>query len=511
MKKYYQILSAVLSIVLTGTVICASAYAEDNSMANYNTITTESKELSQDISSANSSAPLDVLDIYNAHMAAQTVEPPVDDSIYRESWGIDVSRYQGNIDWFAVKASGVDFAIINAGYGKEAYQEDPCFRKNVEGAQAAGIDCGAYWYSYATTVEEAYQEAETCYQVIKDYDFTFPIYFDVEEPFLFNMTTAQVSAIVDAFCTRLEEKGCYVGVYSCASILTSRVYESVLDKYAVWVAHYTEGHPDFYGNYGMWQYTSNGLDQVNGITGSGLDLNHCYINYPYLIKGSSTQIPEPPQVTPPNDTDPNITAKGITVSEWQGNINWQNVAASGVDYAVIRAGYGQYASQKDRYFDKNYYEAKAAGLGVGAYWYSYAKTPEEALREAEVFCDIIDGYQYEYPLYFDIEDAALYGLTTQEVTAIIDAFCSYVESKGYYIGVMSTTSFMNSSFDASIYQKYAVCILQTGCSKPDFSRFFGMWQYSHTGCINGVKGEVALSYCYDEYPGIMKRVHLNGF
>lgn len=525
MKRYSHVLSVVLSIVIAGSAVCTYSYADEVSSVNYSTISAESKDLTQDgrllspdtASTANAvqnnessgmqEILFDVFDIYNAHIAASIPENPQED-IYRETWGIDVSQWQGDIDWQYVKESGVDFAIIRAGYGKEATQEDPKFRQNVEEAQAAGIDCGTYWYSYALTVEEAYQEADVCYQIIKDYDFTYPIYFDIEDESQKYLTTAQVSAIIDAFCTRLQEQGCYVGLYSYASFLTTRVYDSVLEKYDIWVAHYTNAsHPDFNGDYGMWQYTSDGASLVNGIYSAGLDLNHCYINYPYVISGGHGTEP----VVPPQNDDPDATAKGINVSEWQGKIDWNAVAANNVDFAIIRAGYGRYESQEDAYFEQNYNGAKAAGLDVGTYWYSYARTPEEAIREAQVFCSVIDGYQFEYPLYMNIEESVVSGLSNAEVTAIADAFCSYVESNGYYIGIISSTEFMNNRFEDSIFKKYAVWVSQFGVSAPDFSGFYGMWQYSVTGIVDGIYGEVACNFCYDDYPKIMKSVHLNGF
>lgn len=524
MKRYSKIISSILSVVIAGSSVCVPVSAEEGSSVNYSTSSSESKDPVQnssvvsapaaDVQTGSASSgevPFDVFDIYSAHIAAASNDVPPDDDIYRESWGIDVSQWQGDINWQLVKESGVDFAIIRSGYGKELYQEDPKFRQNMEGAQAAGIDCGTYWYSYALTVEEAYQEAEVCYEIIKDYDFTYPVYFDIEDPSQMNLSTAEVSAIVEAFCTRLREKGCYVGVYSCASFLTTKIYDSVLEKYDVWVAHYTNASkPDFYGDYGMWQYTSNGADQVNGIYSNGLDLNHCYINYPYVITGTS-QTPVKPPVTPPSDVDTDITAKGIDVSEWQGKIDWDAVAADNIDFAIIRAGYGQYESQTDSFFVQNYTNAKAAGLDVGAYWYSYARTPEEAVKEAEVFCKVIDGCQFEYPLYMNIEDTVVSGLSNAEVTAIADAFCSYVESKGYFIGVMSSVEFMNSRLDSSFFNDYAVWIAQYGTSVPGFSRFYGMWKYSITGVTDGIVGAVGCNYCYDDYPEIMKSAHLNGF
>lgn len=524
MKRYSRIVSSILSIVIAGLSVCMSANAEETSSVNYSILSSECKDQDKNLSVASASAadvvpdvmssgelPFDVFDIYNAHMAAESgTVPDVPEDIYRESWGIDVSQWQGDINWQYVKDSGVDFAIIRSGYGKELNQEDPKFRQNMAGAQAAGIDCGTYWYSYALTVEEAYQEAEVCYEIIKDYDFTYPVYFDIEDPSQMNLSTAEISAIVEAFCTRLKEKGCYVGVYSCASFLTTKIYDSVLEKYDVWVAHYTNADkPDFYGDYGMWQYTSNGASQVNGIYSESLDLDHCYINYPYVIAGN-IQTPENP-ITPPANNDQDITAKGIDVSVWQGDIDWKAVAADDVGFAVIRAGYGMYESQTDSFFEKNYTNAKAAGLDVGAYWYSYAKTPEEAVKEAEVFCKVIEGCRFEYPLYVNIEESVVSGLSNDEVKAIADAFCSYVESKGYFIGIMGSVELMNSRFDDSVFKKYAVWISQFGVPAPAFSRFYGMWQYSASGAVSGISGAVDCNYCYDDYPEIIKNAHLNGF
>ena len=100
--------------------------------------------------------------------------------------GIDVSQHQGNIDFGKVKAAGYDFVIIRAGYGKYASQKDPYFEQNYAGAKAAGLNVGAYWYSYADSTANAKLEAEACLQVIKGKTFEYPIYFDLEERSQFN-------------------------------------------------------------------------------------------------------------------------------------------------------------------------------------------------------------------------------------------------------------------------------------------------------------------------------------
>ena len=95
--------------------------------------------------------------------------------------GIDVSSWQGNIDFAKVKASGIDFVIIRAGYGRETRQNDNCFEVNYRNAKAAGLDVGAYWYSYADSAEDAVKEAKACMEVIKGKKFEYPIFFDLEE------------------------------------------------------------------------------------------------------------------------------------------------------------------------------------------------------------------------------------------------------------------------------------------------------------------------------------------
>ena len=92
--------------------------------------------------------------------------------------GIDVSRYQGKIDWKQVAADGVTFAILQAGYGREISQKDPTFETNYAGAKAAGIKVGAYWYSYADTVSRAKQEAAAFLKAIEGKEFDLPLFFD---------------------------------------------------------------------------------------------------------------------------------------------------------------------------------------------------------------------------------------------------------------------------------------------------------------------------------------------
>lgn len=204
--------------------------------------------------------------------------------------------------------------------------------------------------------------------------------------------------------------------------------------------------------------------------------------------------------------------RGIDVSKYQGNIDWNAVKAAGNDFAIIRAGYGKYASQKDPYFEQNMRNAKAAGVACGAYWYSYAVTPAEAKQEAEVFASIVQGYQFEYPLVLDIEDSTQTKLSKEQVSAIIQAFCDTMESKGYYISLYSYASFLNSYVYQSVLEDYDIWVAHFGVSRPSYSKTsYGMWQYSSTGSVSGISGNVDLDYSYKCYPNLMTKYHLNGF
>lgn len=182
--------------------------------------------------------------------------------------GIDVSRYQSDIDWQKVKAAGVQFAIIKAGYGKYAYQEDPCFEDNIEGAYNAGIPVGVYWYSYADTVAEAKQEAEVCLTVIKPYKdmITLPVFFDQEyEPAILAAGNSIRTQCCVAFIKAIEAAGYKAGLYGSQDWLDNKIDDSQIPATAtVWVAQYGD-KCTYKGRYTIWQYTSSG--KVNGISG----------------------------------------------------------------------------------------------------------------------------------------------------------------------------------------------------------------------------------------------------
>lgn len=206
--------------------------------------------------------------------------------------GIDVSEWQGDIEWTKIKT---DFVIIRAGYGRELSQKDKKFERNYSGAVSAGIPCGAYWYSYATTEDEARREAAVCLEVLKGKRFEYPIYYDVEEQKVFNLGKDKVSAIIIAFLSELEKAGYYAGLYMSSYYLTNFVSEEVRQRYTIWVAHYDIAKPTYKGDYGMWQKSGSG--SARGINGN-VDIDECYIDYPQIIKAAGRNGFEAPAAVP---------------------------------------------------------------------------------------------------------------------------------------------------------------------------------------------------------------------
>ncbi len=206
--------------------------------------------------------------------------------------------------------------------------------------------------------------------------------------------------------------------------------------------------------------------------------------------------------------DEEALKKGIDVSAHQGKIDWKKV---NVDFAVLRAGFGKVISQKDEQFEANYSGAKATGIPIGAYWYSYAMTPDEARQEADVFLEVIKGKQFEYPVYFDIEEQKQLALGKEKVSAIIKAFLEKVEKAGYWVGLYMSASPLSDCVTDDIKNRYAVWVANVGVSKPAYSGAYGMWQYSWKGSVPGINGDVDMDYAYVDYPSKIKERGLNGF
>ena len=189
--------------------------------------------------------------------------------------GIDVSKFQGNIDWKKVKESGIDFAIIRVGYrgyGSGALVEDSKFKANIQGATAAGLKVGLYFYSQAINEEEAVEEASMALSLCSGYSLAYPIYYDTEYVAGGrgnSISKAQRTACAVAFCETIRNAGYTPGVYSYASWFYNNLNYANISKYNIWIAQYRDVL-DFKYNYNIWQYSSKG--SVPGIS-TAVDMN----------------------------------------------------------------------------------------------------------------------------------------------------------------------------------------------------------------------------------------------
>lgn len=202
--------------------------------------------------------------------------------------------------------------------------------------------------------------------------------------------------------------------------------------------------------------------------------------------------------------------KGIDVSVHNGNIDWNKVKADGIEFAILRAGFGRLEKQKDEKFEQNYAEAKAAGIPVGAYWYSYAMSPEEAEIEANVFLKVIKGKQFEMPVYFDLEEKKQFDLGKEKVSAIMRAFLERVESAGYFTGLYGSASPLFTHTADDIKSHYTIWLAHW-VDRTNYSGAYAVWQYSEKGKVDGISGNVDLDTCYKDFPTIIKGKGLNGF
>ncbi len=202
---------------------------------------------------------------------------------------------------------------------------------------------------------------------------------------------------------------------------------------------------------------------------------------------------------------------GIDVSYCQQKIDWVKVKASGkVSFALIRAGFGKILkNQVDDYFEENYAGCQKSGIPCGAFWYSYATSAAEARQEASVCLQVLQGKQFAYPIYFDLEEKKQFALGKQVCSEMVEAFCSTLERAGYYAGLYCSTFYLENYVTESVRNRYTVwCADYSG--ECGYSGDYGIWQKG-CGTISGINGDVDLDECYIDYPTIIKNAGLNGF
>lgn len=200
-----------------------------------------------------------------------------------------------------------------------------------------------------------------------------------------------------------------------------------------------------------------------------------------------------------------VSRAGIDVSSHQEEIDWQAVADAGVEFAIVRVGYRGYTDGNifaDSLAKENLEGALAAGLDVGAYFFSQATSEEEAIEEAQFVIDALEGYELRYPVYFDwegiIAEARTDDVTGEELTAFAKAFCEKIEDAGYRAGVYFNQSYGYDRFDLIELRDYEFWLAEYADTQS-FAYEVQIWQYDNKAALPGIETKVDLNLCYYDY------------
>lgn len=193
---------------------------------------------------------------------------------------------------------------------------------------------------------------------------------------------------------------------------------------------------------------------------------------------------------------------GIDVSSWQGDINWDKAKENGVEFAMIRLGFGQSDGKNcavDKKFNRNMSRAPAAGVPVGIYFYSNARTVSGARREAEFVLKELEDYHntLSYPVAFDLEDPAQRSLGKKKLTDMVIEFCRVIKEGGFYPILYSNPNWLNNILDRERLKDIDIWLAKWGGSAPSYAT---MWQHTDQGYIPGISGYVDLDKSFVDYP-----------
>lgn len=211
-----------------------------------------------------------------------------------------------------------------------------------------------------------------------------------------------------------------------------------------------------------------------------------------------------------------VLFKGIDVSSHNGQLDHVKIKNSGIDFAIVRAGYGK--GSIDSQFKRNMDGFLAAGVRAGAYWFVYAKSVEEAVLEANYFAKALEPYKgkVSFPVACDFEYDSEENMKKSGITPtkrlntdIVKAFCGRMTELGWYTVNYTNIDFLNNHFNAGELQGYDVWCAQWGVSKPSVD--CSIWQYSSAGIVPGSSASTDMNYAYKDYPSIIKEMKFNGY
>ena len=194
-----------------------------------------------------------------------------------------------------------------------------------------------------------------------------------------------------------------------------------------------------------------------------------------------------------------MAIKGIDVSEFQGNIDWDKVKNSGVEFAILKLGniYDYDANYKDSKFDTNYKNAKAKGIKVGVYIYNYCNTVDTLKKGLEWAIKKLNGKKLDLPFYLDMEDKDIQGETKATLTNQCNEFAKYVKSKGYRAGVYANVNWLKNELNPSNFDKDISVWVAQYYKECQYEGKYDIWQYASNGKVSGISGNCDMNYLYN--------------
>ena len=345
MNKFKSVLLSILLII--SCCLPANSYANGIDIINKILNTQQNEVNGMDLinKALNGNDYQEVKMIYSKQQVVQEIKKsksnPIPGNDRSYILGVDISKWNGKVDWQALKKANIQFVIIRAGYS--TYYVDPYFKSNIENAIKNNMIVGVYWFSYAHSYQDAKLEADKCYKTIKPYKdkITLPVFFDFEYDSVnvarrkgYHINKKLASGIADTFCTTIKSKGLQAGIYTNIDYANNYFSKEVLAKYHTWIAQWTSTCT-YKDQYIIWQCTDN--FRVNG---KKFDLNRLYYNkYQRLIANTQKKY---------KTMRVSATAySGDSITSTLTRPHWGVIA---VDPSVIPYGSVVYIKEFDKYF-----------------------------------------------------------------------------------------------------------------------------------------------------------------
>lgn len=258
--------------------------------------------------------------------------------------GIDVSGWQGDINFKKVAQDNVDFVIVKAGYTTSTVDS---WEKNYTNAKHNGLKVGAYWYSTATTIDEVMAEIKAFKKALKGKELDYPVYYDIEEQSTFAEGKAFVTKMVETFCEEMKKDKFYPGIYCSTYWYENYVEESTRKKHPAWIADY-RGKCYYTGDIGIWQW---GVGNVSGISGD-VDMNTSYVDYSVEIKANGYNGFNKPIISEAKKTIEELAQEVLNGHWGAGQTRYDRLTAAGYNYQEVqdevnRIVYGNVTKKKN--------------------------------------------------------------------------------------------------------------------------------------------------------------------